>query len=161
MGSKDDILVNTGALGEPPAPADQPGIEAEHKAHAERVEMERLQELLLMRRRDIKAAFGRKKWREKKATQTFGTLLNLFFKDRPEILRKVDENSALLSWKEVVGETAAAFSEATRLRGHTLVVRVKDAIWMQQLSLLKTTIVRLYQKKYPQLGIKDIYFTRS
>lgn len=119
-----------------------------------------LQELLLMRRRDVEAAFGRKKWREKKATQTFGTLLNLFFKDRPEILKKVDENTAIQSWKEVVGETAAGFSEAVKFRGNTLVVRVKDAIWMQQLALLKTTILRLYQKKFPSLALKDIYFIR-
>lgn len=124
------------------------------------VTIEELQELLLMRRRDVEAAFGRKKWREKKATQTFGTLLNLFFKDRPEILKKVDENTAIQSWKEVVGETAAGFSEAVKFRGNTLVVRVKDAIWMQQLALLKTTILRLYQKKFPSLALKDIYFIR-
>ena len=93
--------------------------------------------------------------------QPFGSLLGLFFKGRPDMLRKVDENSALMTWKEVVGETAATFSEATRFRGNTLVVRVKDAIWMQQLSLLKTSLLKAYQKRFPGLGIKDIYFTRS
>ena len=104
MGSKKDMPPNPGR------PSDR----------NKEVTIEELQELLMMRRRDVEAAFGRKKWREKKATQTFGTLLNLFYKDRPELLKKVDENTAIQSWKEVVGETAAGFSEAVKFRGNTL-----------------------------------------
>jgi len=123
--------------------------------------LEEAKRLLLLRRRDHEIAYRKKKWREKLSIQPINSVLTSLFKDKPQVLKKMDEGAAILAWKEVVGESTAHFSEAIRFRGNTLVVKVSDAMWMQQLSLLKTTILRSYQSKYPALKIKDIYFTRS
>ncbi len=123
--------------------------------------LEEAKRLLLLRRRDHEIAYRKRKWREKLSLQPVKNVLTGLFKDKPQVLRKMDEGAAILAWKEVVGESTAHFSEAIRIRGQTLVVKVTDAMWMQQLSLLKTTILRGYQNRFPALKIKDIYFTRN
>ncbi len=130
-------------------------------SYAETTAMKEATELLQLRRRDHEIAYRKRKWREKLSLQPISNVLTSLFKDKPHVLKKMDEGAAIMAWKEVVGETTAAFSEAIRFRGNTLVVQVSDAIWMQQLSLLKTSLLRRYQQQFPALKIKDIYFTRT
>jgi predicted nucleic acid-binding Zn ribbon protein len=76
-------------------------------------------------------------------------------------MRRIDESRACLAWEALVGPSAARFSQALRVRQGTLIVRVPDPLWMQQLSLLKYELLKKYRAKFPQLQIKDIYFTRT
>ncbi len=87
--------------------------------------------------------------------------LSIYFKKDPETLKKIDENRAMIAWAQYVGEAAARVSQVLKLRNRTLVVRVRDPLWMQQLSLLKHELLKKYDKDFPQLDIRDIYFTRG
>jgi hypothetical protein len=88
-------------------------------------------------------------------------LVENFFKGDRNALKKIDENRAIMAWAEIVGPAVARVSQPIRIRGTTLVVRVQDPLWMQQLSLLKHELIKKYQVGFPKLNIKDIYFTRQ
>jgi len=93
------------------------------------------------------------------APQTVGTLLQSYFQADSQALRRIEESRATQAWETLVGPAASRFSQALKLRGNTLIVRVSDALWMQQLSLLKHELLRKYRTLFPRLGLKDIYFT--
>ncbi len=91
----------------------------------------------------------------------FGDLLALVFKEDATSSRRLQESRALHAWGTFVGEVAARFSQALRVRNRTLVVRVSDPLWMQQLCLLKAGLLRRYRAEFPHLILEDIYFTRG
>ena len=88
-------------------------------------------------------------------------LLTQFFGADSEAVRKLEENRALNAWDSYVGEAALRFSQAQRIRGEQLVVRVADPMWMQQLSLLKRELLKKYRTDFPRLNLRDIYFARG
>ena len=56
--------------------------------------------------------------------------------------KKVDEYSALPHWQEIVGEQIAKVAQPEKIiRGKTLVVRVLDAAWSQELSFQKKELL--------------------
>jgi len=87
-------------------------------------------------------------------------LISNYFHQDPEALRKIEQNRALMAWGDYVGESAARVSQALKIRGNQLVVRVSEPLWMQQLLLLKRELLRKYKESFPSLRLTDIYFTR-
>ena len=60
------------------------------------------------------------------------------------------------SWASIVGEKQAAHSKLIDIKHHTAVIKTDHPGWSQQLLLNKRYIIRNFQKKYPQLEVKNI-----
>lgn len=60
-------------------------------------------------------------------------------------------------WEDAVGGAIARRAEPVRLRGRTLVVAVSSAPWMQELTLLKRTIVATLNDRLPRPLIDDLH----
>ncbi|MBW8004626.1 MAG: DUF721 domain-containing protein [candidate division NC10 bacterium] len=62
-------------------------------------------------------------------------------------------------WAEVVGEEVARRSEPGLLRNGRLQVTVVDAVWLQQLTMLKPTILARLESHVGSQKVLDIFFT--
>lgn len=60
------------------------------------------------------------------------------------------------SWASIVGEKQAAHSKLLDIKHQTAVIEVDHPGWSQQILLNKKHILRNFQKKYSQLGVKNI-----
>ena len=60
------------------------------------------------------------------------------------------------SWASIVGEKQAAHSKLMDIKHQTAVIEVDHPGWSQQILLNKKYILRNFQKKYPQLEVKNI-----
>jgi Dna[CI] antecedent, DciA len=60
-------------------------------------------------------------------------------------------------WEDAVGAAIARRADPVRLRGRTLVVAVSSAPWMQELTLLKRTIVAALNDRLSRPLIDDLY----
>jgi predicted nucleic acid-binding Zn ribbon protein len=77
---------------------------------------------------------------------------------RMESADHIWQSLAIAYWPEVVGDRAAAASEANGIRDGVLFVRTKSSPWSQELSLLKSTIIPKLNKRIGRPAIKDIVF---
>lgn len=118
-----------------------------------------LKKVYAARLKDKRQAKSRRRLRGEASPQSLLTLLPSYFGKNPETLSKIETSRALIAWSKYVGESAASQSQAVRLRGGTLTVKVVSPIWMQQLSLLKDKILKNYRRDFPSLKIKNIFFT--
>ncbi len=80
------------------------------------------------------------------------TLNRMGFADR------LQRQTAVMRWEEIVGDTIAAETEALRIEGSTLVVRVHRAAWRQQLTYLKEGLLVKLKAELGEDSIKDIRF---
>lgn len=119
-----------------------------------------LKKIYSSRLKDKRQSKSKRRLRGEADPQSFSKLLPNYFKENPKTLSKIDETRALIAWEKYVGESAANQSQATSLRSGTLTVKVGNPIWMQQLLLLKDKLLKLYRRDFPQLKIRNIYFTR-
>ena len=60
-------------------------------------------------------------------------------------------------WSDAVGAPIARRSEPIRLRGRTLIVAVSSAPWMQELTLLKRSIVTAVNTRLTRPLIDDLF----
>ncbi len=60
-------------------------------------------------------------------------------------------------WPDAVGAPIARRAEPMRLRGRTLLVAVSSAPWMQELTLLKRSIVTALNARLPKPLIDDVF----
>ena len=60
------------------------------------------------------------------------------------------------SWASIVGEKQAAHSKLIDIKHQTAVIEVDHPGWSQQVLLNKKYILRNFQKRYPQLDVKNI-----
>ena len=120
-----------------------------------------LLELYRNRLRDRAQSRTRRRKAIESSPRKISALLPEFFAGDPEAVRRIEETKAILAWDALVGTVAARFSQALRVRNGTLTVRVKEPLWMQQLSMLKHELLKKYRLQFPKLGIKDIFFTRN
>lgn len=60
------------------------------------------------------------------------------------------------SWTAIVGEKQAAHSKLIDIKHQTAIIETDHPGWSQQILLNKRHIIRNFQKKYPQLEVKDI-----
>ncbi len=71
---------------------------------------------------------------------------------------RLEKQSAIVDWPKIVGDVVAAESEAVRIDGDILVVKVHRAAWRQQLVFLKSEILSKLDEKIGKDLIKDIRF---
>ena len=119
-----------------------------------------LMALYRSRLKDRAQSVTRRRRQIERPLQPFSELLTQYFGKNSEAMQKIEESRAILAWESFVGEAAARFSQAQRVRGDTLIVRVADPLWMQQLSLLKYELLKKYQAMFPRLQLTNIFFTR-
>lgn len=88
-----------------------------------------------------------------------GDLLNRTFRSL-RIKTKVERYAAFPRWEEVVGSEIAAVAIPEKIvRGNVLQVRVKDAVWAQELQLQKEMILENLHKLNTGAAIQDIKFS--
>ncbi len=119
-----------------------------------------LMALYKSRLKDRAQSVTRRRRQVESSPKQMSTLLDQFFGQDSQAARKIDEGRALIAWETYVGDVAARYSHAERIRGDQLVVRVVDPLWMQQLSLLKHGLLKKYAEDFPRLNLRDIFFTR-
>lgn len=56
--------------------------------------------------------------------------------------RKIKHGELFSCWKDIVGEAIAAQSKPQRLDDGTLWIHVPDAAWRQELSLMRTELMK-------------------
>src|SRR5262245_50096194 len=111
----------------------------------------KLIELYRARLRDRLQAVSRRRRQVDARPRKLGDLLNDYFKQSGEAVRRIEESRAVMAWPHYVGQAAARVSQAIRIRDGTLLVRVDNALWMQQLSLLKFELLNKYRADFPRL----------
>lgn len=62
-------------------------------------------------------------------------------------------------WSHVVGEEVARRSQPGLLRNGRLQVTVADAVWLQQLTMLKPTILASLESHLGSRAVREIFFT--
>ncbi len=62
-------------------------------------------------------------------------------------------------WAEVVGEEVARRTQPDRLRNGRLYVTVSDAVWLQQLAMLKPQILARLRAYSETPVVREIFFT--
>ena len=120
-----------------------------------------LWELQQARRKDRDQYTSRRKSQGAKLPPSLAQGISAFFAKDPETRKKLQENLAIAAWAKIVGETAARYSRAVRVRSQTLSVDVDDPLWMQQLTFLKQAIIEKYRAEFRDSGIRDLYFFRE
>ncbi len=78
--------------------------------------------------------------------------------NRMGFAERLQRQTAVMRWNEIVGDTIAAETEALRIEGSTLVVRVHRAAWRQQLTYLKEGLLVKLKAELGEDSIKDIRF---
>jgi hypothetical protein len=71
---------------------------------------------------------------------------------------RLGKQAAVLCWEEIVGSRIAQETQAVRIDGDTLIVKVTKAAWRQQLSFLKGELLAKLDTKFGKGCIKDIRF---
>ena len=71
---------------------------------------------------------------------------------------RLDKQTAVLQWADIAGPKIAEEAVALRIDGDTLVVRVGQAAWRQQLSFLKVELLGRMESRLGKGVIKDIRF---
>jgi predicted nucleic acid-binding Zn ribbon protein len=71
---------------------------------------------------------------------------------------RLGKQEAVLRWSDIVGPRVAEETKALRIDGDTLVVKVNQAAWRQQLSFLKIELLAKLDLKLGKGCIKDIRF---
>lgn len=123
-------------------------------------DIKKIQDLIRARRKDIQEQKRKRAFFQRGPEKVEG-VLNTIFKDNPEISKKIEESRAVAAWAKLVGSAAAQSSRALKINGGVLIVKVADGLWMQQLLLLKQSLLKKYREAFPHLKLSDIYFTRG
>lgn len=97
----------------------------------------------------------RKEYSVQNEVKKLSTLIDMYSKE----LGLFEQSKTLevySSWTSIVGEKQAAHSKLRDIKHQTAVIETDHPGWSQQLLLNKRYIIRNFQKKYPQLEVKDI-----
>lgn len=73
--------------------------------------------------------------------------------------QKVLERQAMSRWGEIVGKQVASSSIPENVREGVMFVACKSSMWANELTLLKTSIIKKYSKSFGRMVIKDIRFS--
>jgi hypothetical protein len=74
---------------------------------------------------------------------------------------KIEEYRAWQVWDAVVGAQIAARARPVRIREGVLEVRVEQAVWMQQLQLMKPQILSRLNERLGKAVVRDIFWRRG
>lgn len=120
-----------------------------------------LLEIFRTRKKDRQAFRSRSKKRYKAIPEKASDLLNSFFKNEPQALKKIKESQALTAWSGYVGKEASLVSKAVRIKESEMTVIVTDPLWLHQLLLLKNQILKCYRRDFPELKLTHIFLMRG
>ncbi|MDD2943442.1 MAG: DUF721 domain-containing protein [bacterium] len=96
--------------------------------------------------------------KRKRQPETAADILEGIFK-RPDLQKKIREYSCIPCWAELVGDEVAKHSKPEKIiRGRTLVIRVENAAWAQELSMSKDSLVEGIRQADPRSLVEDIHF---
>jgi predicted nucleic acid-binding Zn ribbon protein len=74
------------------------------------------------------------------------------------IAEKVDKCRVVEKWPNVVGNNIGKISEAKRIEGKTLIVKVKSSTWKTELMMQKPQIIEKINQLFDKNIIQDIRF---
>lgn len=83
----------------------------------------------------------------------------------PQILQQLNlgerlrEGRIMDLWADVVGPTVAERSRPVKCRDGILTVAVSSSVWLQQLTMMRRDIVRMFAERIGPQAITDIQFT--
>jgi hypothetical protein len=89
-----------------------------------------------------------------------GTLLNQFLQ-QSGLAGKLRAYESWRVWNEVVGPQIAAHAQPAKIRDGVLDVRVDQAVWMQQLQLMKPKILARLNERLGGEVFRDIFWRRG
>lgn len=112
------------------------------------------------RKTDFEKARTKRKRQLAQRPEEMKDILGNYFQSDPSMMRQLEEARALLAWPKYIGTAASLNAVAHRFKGSTIVILVNDPLWMQQLILLKNDLLKKFQKDFPRLKIRDLFFTR-
>jgi predicted nucleic acid-binding Zn ribbon protein len=78
--------------------------------------------------------------------------------DRMGFSERLRKQEAVAAWGRIVGDVLAAETRALKIDGDTLVVKVHQAAWRQQLVFLKDDFLKKLSDELSEDTVKDIRF---
>jgi hypothetical protein len=78
--------------------------------------------------------------------------------DRLDVEGEFGLSRLIRAWPEIAGETIARRTEVVSLKFHTAVIKVSGAMWIQELSLMKTQILAHVRETLGDDIVRDIRF---
>ena len=97
---------------------------------------------------------------EKKRPEPVGGLVGRLF-EKWGIAEKVERATAAAEWDEIVGPRIAEATGEVRVSGRTLFVEVKSASWMQELDMMRHTILSRLNEGRERGRIEKIVFLQG
>jgi hypothetical protein len=89
-----------------------------------------------------------------------GTLLSQFLQ-QSGLAGKLRAYESWRVWNEVVGPQIAAHAQPAKIRDGVLEIRVDQAVWMQQLQLMKPKILARLNERLGAEVFRDIFWRRG
>lgn len=77
---------------------------------------------------------------------------------RMGIANQITQQKAVLLWKNIVGKDIAKQTNASHIENNVLFVSVKNSVWMNELTFLKSQIIKKLNESIGQDAVKDIKF---
>ena len=74
------------------------------------------------------------------------------------LFSKMKSYTALLVWKEIVGEKISTHTNPVFVKNGCLIVNVDNSTWMNELSIMKKEIIKNLNQKIGMIAVKDIHF---
>ncbi len=71
---------------------------------------------------------------------------------------RIQKQSAVVRWNQIVGDKIALETKALRVDGNVLIVKAYKAAWRQQLTFLKDELLSRLESDLGRDCIKDIRF---
>lgn len=97
---------------------------------------------------------------EKESPEPVGGLVGRLF-EKWGIAEKVERAAAVSDWDEIVGARIAEATGEVRVSGRTLFVEVKNASWMQELDMMRHTILSRLNEGRDRGRIEKIVFLQG
>jgi len=72
--------------------------------------------------------------------------------------KKLSEQRAVVEWSDIVGRRVAEHARALRVDNGRLFVEVDSSVWLQELTLMKRSILRQINDQIGRKAIGNIHF---
>jgi predicted nucleic acid-binding Zn ribbon protein len=89
--------------------------------------------------------------------ESIGEILHQVVRDLG-VGKKLNEQRAVVEWRDVVGDRVAAHSRATRVDQGRLFVEVDSSVWAQELSLMRRRILQELGNRIGRGVIETVHF---
>ena len=72
--------------------------------------------------------------------------------------KKLSEQRAVVEWSDIVGRRVAEHARALRVDNGRLFVEVDSSVWLQELTLMKRSVLRQINDQIGRKAIDNIHF---